>query len=188
MDPSPEMTRLSRERFLKFTVADGECIVWIASKSRGGYGQFNAGKVGDRKVIAKAHRFAWIAQNGPIPPGQCICHRCDNPSCVNPDHLFLGSHGDNNRDMFSKGRGYILDGSHIRGARNRRTKLTEDQVAEIRRRAAEGEMGKVIAERFGVTPANVSSILCGKTWPMHGVVQNRAQDDRFASENSGKNG
>lgn len=80
-------------------LSDDECWLWIAHKIPSGYGQFNAmGK------IMRAHRVSWILKNGPIPPEKVICHKCDNPSCVNPNHLFLGTLKDNSRDMIKKGR------------------------------------------------------------------------------------
>lgn len=77
----------------------GECIEWRGAKTGFGYGK--------RKINGKSlmtHRLAWERANGPIPNGMCVLHRCDNPPCINPDHLFIGTHGDNNRDCYQKGR------------------------------------------------------------------------------------
>jgi len=75
------------------------CRNWIGTILRSGYGQMKVGKT--KKV---AHRVAWETANGPIPPGMCICHHCDNPRCINVSHLFIGTHADNMADMAAKGR------------------------------------------------------------------------------------
>lgn len=75
------------------------CLLWIGSTNRKGYGQFNTGY-----TTAAAHRIAYERAFGPIPEGLCVCHRCDTPACVNPDHFFVGTIEDNNKDMARKGR------------------------------------------------------------------------------------
>lgn len=77
-----------------------DCWEWQASKLPDGYGSFGVRS----RVVDKAHRVSWVLKNGPIPDGMSVCHRCDNPPCVNPDHLFLGTQQDNMKDMVSKGR------------------------------------------------------------------------------------
>ena len=87
--------------------APGECWVWSGGRkdSRQGYGAFGVrDRTTGRWRILRAHRVAWLIVNGPIPEGMCVCHRCDNPPCCNPAHLFLGTHSENMRDMANKGR------------------------------------------------------------------------------------
>jgi hypothetical protein len=86
----------------KFEKADG-CWVWKASTTRGGYGQIGGFK-GEKWSMLRAHRISYILYKGPIPDGQLVCHSCDNRLCVNPKHLFLGSHKDNIEDCIIKGR------------------------------------------------------------------------------------
>lgn len=102
-----------------------------------------------------AHRVAWILTNGPIPDGLQVCHRCDNPLCVRPDHLFLGTVSDNMQDMYDKGRG-----NKPQGASHPNAKLTDDQVEEIRRRAVKGNY-KTLAREFGVTFPTIRCVVDG---------------------------
>lgn len=95
-----------------------ECWEWQAGKAGGGYGTFRV-----HHKMWQAHRVAWALTYGPIPKGLFVCHRCDNPGCCNPYHLFLGTNADNLRDAAKKGR---------------IGKLTKDDVLEIRRLLEEG--------------------------------------------------
>lgn len=79
--------------------AVGECLEWTGARNSAGYGHLK-----DGKTSFSAHRVAWVATNGEIPPGAFVCHHCDNPSCIRPDHLFVGTHADNQRDKAHKGR------------------------------------------------------------------------------------
>lgn len=124
------------------------CWEWTGCRSRKGYGRFNAGRPG------LAHRFAYERENGPIPPGLLVCHRCDNPSCVNPAHLFLGTPADNSADMVRKGRS-----PRSPGERSGKCRLTDRQVEIIRWRAACGTPLNEIADEFGVHPSYVSRLV-----------------------------
>jgi hypothetical protein len=88
------------ERFWRMVNKTGTCWIWSGHANNKGYGEFNAGN----HVIEYTHRFSWILRFGSIPEGQHVLHRCDTPLCVNPEHLFLGTHGDNMKDMARKGR------------------------------------------------------------------------------------
>ena len=111
-----------------------------------------------RGKIINAHRVSWILVHGEIPAGMCICHHCDNTRCVRPDHLFLGTQGDNIRDMYRKGRVVRL-----RGAEHKMAKLTEEQIYEIRAASKHGVLGR-LARKFGVSPCTLSAIRTRRSW------------------------
>lgn len=127
-----------------------ECWEWTASKFRRGYGQLSHGQKN-----LKAHRVSYVLHFGNIPDGKLVCHRCDNPSCVNPEHLFLGSQFDNVKDQIAKGRRH-----DVRGEKNGMAKLTEKEVNKIRK---EYKLGKVsqyfLAAKFGVSQGHISEII-----------------------------
>lgn len=135
-------------------------------KLRDGYGGFKL----DGK-LRQSHRVAWEFTHGPISTGMLVCHRCDNPPCVNPAHLFLGTNRDNQRDMARKKRGYTRERhwmakypERVRGEKNRAARLTVADVSEIRRLLRVGEKQRSVALRFGVTQAAISLIWRGKNW------------------------
>jgi hypothetical protein len=90
------------ERFWSKVDRTGDCWLWVAHRNAQGYGQFATG--GHHGAQVSAHRFAWELTNGPVPDGMFVLHHCDNPPCVRPDHLFLGTQRDNVLDAWSKGR------------------------------------------------------------------------------------
>jgi len=137
-------------------VADpDECWEWQAGRT-GGYGVIMwQGK------HRKAHRVSWMLAHGELPPSDVlVCHRCDNPPCVNPSHLFLGTDADNVADKIAKGRQPRADGEN-----NSCAILTEPQVESILVRAKEGEAYSWIAADYGVSAAAVSMICRGLNWP-----------------------
>ena len=145
-----------QERFEKFfSKADG-CWEWAAYKTKQGYGRF---RHGGEKVYA--HRIAWEIYVGEIPAGMCVCHHCDNPSCVNPAHLFIGTHTDNMRDCANKGRNYTESQA---GENNNNAKLTYEQVVAIRAMRRDGVKNAVLAKEFGVSKSTVSSITQHHIW------------------------
>lgn len=132
-----------------------KCWLWLGHKDRYGYGRVTY--KGRREQLIT--RVVWELINGNIPKGMCVCHRCDNPRCVNPKHLFLATHSENMKDMKEKKRGR---GKIMYGLENPKGKLSKEQVAEIRRRRANGERGVNLAEEFGVTPTAICSIYKGR--------------------------
>ena len=155
-------------RFLSKCDASGDCWQWSGSVTEKGYGRFSYNGKAER-----AHRVSWLLHFGPIPRGMLVCHRCDNPGCVNPAHLFLGDAAANTADMDAKGRRVnapLSGSSHyahqdpdrvVRGEQSGAAKLSVQDVLAIR--AAQGRQ-QDIADRFGVTQAAVSSIRLRKTW------------------------
>lgn len=128
------------------------CIEWVAAVSRDGYGVFHT----DGNRTRSAHRVAFEMHKGAIPSGMFVCHRCDNPICVNPDHLFLGTHAENMRDRNAKRRqaGAI-------GETNGRAKLSAQDILSIK-----GERGpqEQLAQKYGVSSSHISRIRRGETW------------------------
>lgn len=129
------------------------CLEWQASCFTSGYGQFSHK---DRNV--RAHRFAYELEHGPIPEGMHVLHHCDNPKCVNVDHLFLGTNADNMQDKVKKGRQHRPQGE-LCGM----SKLTESEVLEIREMAGEFVLAD-IAEAYGIARSQVSQIHTRKRW------------------------
>lgn len=141
-----------------------ECWWWQAAKVAG-YGVLNVGRIrdGTRRMV-KAHRVSWQMSIGPIPKGMLVLHRCDNPSCVNPSHLFIGTNRDNVADMRSKGRGRYIGNGGLRGSAHGKSKLTEVGAAEIRQRVDSGESQASVARDFGLSRATINHIIKGRTW------------------------
>lgn len=133
---------------------DTPCWEWVGNTSTRERGQFWIGGKQDY-----CHRIAWQLSNGPITDGLHVLHRCDNPPCVRPDHLFLGTHQDNMKDRDEKGRGVTPKGSGHGMA-----KLTEDQIPVIRSLRLEGLTYLKIAERFGVSKDMIYRICKGMNW------------------------
>lgn len=146
--------RLRRERFYAKVEKTATCWLWKGQVNKKGYGVF--GSRGAPTTIAS--RLAYILEHGPISDRIFVLHRCDNPPCVNPAHLFLGTKQDNANDMVAKRR-------HLHGERNPHAKLTADLVREIRRRFQEDGMRQVdIASETGIDKRRINSIVHYRTW------------------------
>lgn len=137
-------------RFWDKVDKSGSCWLWTGSNKPRGYGQI---KVEGKTIFA--HRLSWELAYGPIPEGLYVCHRCDVPACVRPDHLFLGTQTDNMADRDAKGRTQ-------HGENHYKAKLCELDVWLIKN--IEGQSGRAIAKWFDVCPGTVYDILNGKTW------------------------
>jgi hypothetical protein len=134
------------------------CWEWNRGKSPIGYGNTRYNGRG-----CSAHRAYYAHYVGPIPAGSVVMHSCDNPSCVNPEHLVLGLPRDNSQDMQAKGRSAGFVGKQT-GEAHHRAKLTADDVREIRRRMAAGESRASVARAFDTSPANVWGIVIRRYW------------------------
>ena len=148
------------QRFWSKVNKTGDCWKWVAGINCRGYGKFSVGSRSDgsrREILAP--RMSWLLTYGEIPEGIFVCHHCDNPLCVNPEHLFLGSPKDNQIDSVTKNRR-----PDVSGAKHPQTRLTQEQVNKIRERRKNGEKLQAIAEDYGVTFSNISAIALFKSW------------------------
>lgn len=125
------------------------CWIWTGALNPKGYGKLN---INSKKLLA--HRVSWLLFRGEIPTGMCICHKCDNPPCVNPGHLFLGTRADNSKDMVEKKRS-------LQGERAPSSKLNAVEVAEI---LSSSETLENLANRYGVSFKTISAIRRRKIW------------------------
>jgi hypothetical protein len=142
-----------RDRFEHYVVKGDGCWSWSGSTDQNGYGKLNV-----HGIPALAHRLSWTFHCGPIPDGQQVLHKCDNPICSNPDHLFIGDHQDNMTDMWMKGRANPK--IHL-GVEHGMAKLTEDQVYKIRESSG---ASRIIAAELGISGRQVRDIRNRKSW------------------------
>lgn len=146
-----------QERFWAKVTKAGpdDCWKWTASTNKKGYGQISAGCRGLRPLAL--HRVSWEMHCGPIPGGLFVLHSCDNPPCVNPKHLFLGTDEDNKEDMLRKDR-------LCRGDRHRNSKTNAAEVAAIRKLHAAGMSEAELVHRFKRTKGIIHHVVTGSTW------------------------
>lgn len=143
------------EAILWHTNKTDTCWLWTGATQK----KFGYGLILHQGRCILAHRLSWEAHNGPITNGLHVCHHCDNPPCVNPAHLFLGTCLDNMRDRDAKGRGYDR-----RGTKNGRAKLTPERVVELRHRFAAGEKRRNLMNEFGIGQTQLRRIANGVHW------------------------
>jgi hypothetical protein len=145
------------------SAGEDRCWPWKGSRMPVGYGVFMVSNT--PRLTARAHRLAYELSVGPIPRGLCVMHICDNPPCVNPAHLRVGTLVENNADRELKGRG----GQRKRhGTANGAAKLTPAQVQEIRARCAAGESQTSVARDFPINQPHVSRIVREEVWQATG--------------------
>jgi hypothetical protein len=144
-----EFSEKDKQRFWAKVNKTDTCWLWTASLCKS-HGQFYV----DEKHLY-AHRVAWLLAGNTIPEGYVMRHKCRSAHCVNPDHLETGTQANNNADK-------VRDGTSIRGTKNVKCKLTEDQVRAIKLRNKENKT--LLAEEFGVHYATINKILIGQTW------------------------
>lgn len=144
------MPTLAERFWEKVRVAGAdECWEWQAADNGLGYGL-----LGVEGRMIYAHQLSYEFEHGPFSITKCVLHSCDNPPCVNPAHLFLGTKKDNSRDMASKRRAAGQDGR----------KLKPEEVARIRERITSGEIQRALAREYGVSDTTISEIKTGRTW------------------------
>jgi len=133
------------------------CWIWEGARVGAGYGSFRVGGRKGKSLLA--HRVSYVIEHGDIPDGCLVCHRCDNPACVRPEHLFAGSHKDNSQDMERKGRT-----GRCYGKRNGKATFTFEQAEEVRGLRREGMTYRALASRFGIANKTVYDILRRRIW------------------------
>jgi len=138
-----------------YTEIGPNCWEWTAARNPRGYGVIH-----DGERVQLAHRVAWLLEHGNLPASLSILHVCDNPRCVRPSHLFVGTRADNNADMMAKGR-YRAGTNPPRGTSAWSAKLTEDDIRAIR---ASADRGVDLAARYGVTKSTITDIRKRRSW------------------------
>lgn len=186
-NPKPILERLD-EKTVKGS-SNTECWGWSGTKNNMGYGMIQM-KIDGKNGKRLAHRISYQLRVGPIPSNKCVLHKCDNPECTNPSHLFLGTKKENYDDMVAKGRRVNVWPGHLpgrigfipeplrgddhwtrkrpsdvkRGESNGFSKLTEDQVRSIYSMRLNGLQAEAIARNFLIDPSTVSDIIKGERW------------------------
>lgn len=146
--------------FLSKVDRSGDCWLWMAAR-----GPHHYGMLGKSQQEKYAHRLSWHLHNGPIPEGLIVRHKCDNPPCVRPDHLELGTHRDNMLDAFKRGRRSNVRYHRMVGVDNPAHKLSERDVVAMRACYETGRWGyRLLGQMFGVTAIAVKKVVLRQTW------------------------
>lgn len=156
---TPKKIRSLADRFWPKVEKTDTCWLWTAYAKQGGYGMMHYNDGTNRPVLA--HRVSWELHYGPIPDGLCVLHQCDNPRCVRPDHLFLGTRRDNTHDMLAKGRHWTTP---KRGEQNHAARLTEQDIRLIRSRYEQGASQTALGQEYRVTKHCIWRIVHRKNW------------------------
>ena len=152
--PIPQLTEKNKRNFwrkVSKSPTEKGCLEWVASKTPDGYGRFGLGGKSHT-----AHRVSYFLHNGESPGDMCVCHTCDNPLCVNPSHLWIGTHAQNGEDKEGKGRG-----NHPKGTSHGLSKLTDADIPAIR---SDPRQHRLIAKDYGVTFSVIGKVKRHKLW------------------------
>jgi hypothetical protein len=148
------ISKMSQERFFQKIKKTEACWIWTGRKNWKGYGEVKC-----NNKSYKSHRLSWIIHFGCIPEKMCILHKCDNPCCVNPNHLFLGTHQDNMIDMFQKGRGNRAFGTRVTPS-----KLNEEKVRSLRNDFYSGMKRDDILMKYSISKRAMYLVAKRITW------------------------
>jgi len=165
--PEEKLERL-RKSFEKNVIRQEGCWGWKGSVAKGGYPVMTC-----RKACGpdRGHRASWVLFKGEIPLGLFVCHSCDNPICTNPDHLWIGTHKENNDDKMKKGRQGIIKPPYKSGSQNGASKLNEEQVMEIKKLISMGNSCYSLGKKYGVSKQTILRIKNERNWK-HVEVKN----------------
>jgi len=149
-------TQPLKDRFWDKVIKTDSCWLWIGYIGKRGYGDFRI-----NKKTYRAHRVSYVINIGPIPDNLCVLHKCDNRRCIRPDHLWLGTVLDNQKDMSQKKRG---KNAYMVGKRAGNIRLTEQQILAIREEFKQGQSKPFLAEKYKVVRQNIHRIITRKSW------------------------
>lgn len=148
------------QRFWNYVQKTDSCWLWTGAQTWGGYGVIQSGS--RKGKIVRAHRLSYVMHKGEFDEVLSVCHTCDNPPCVNPDHLFLGTRSDNMQDCSAKGR---TRGNNYRGEDHHQAKLNDESVVWIRTAYAKGGTSlNQLAREFGVSKRSILNIVHRRVW------------------------
>lgn len=156
----PEKLQKLKDAYEKHVIRKEGCWDWKGPQRSFGYGALST----DRYGCQDAHRASWIIHKGEIEAGLCVCHKCDNPVCSNPDHLFLGTPIENNQDKIDKGRANYSTPPRFIGENNKSSKLDDKKVVEIKHLLLSGHTLSDISERYKVNRTTIFKIKDSQTW------------------------